>query len=460
MSDRDRPAALPALAGRVWRVGTLSYTVAGLAGLILWLLWGDFAWWLRERSAMPMVQLLLKQLRASDFITGIFLIMIPSLTMILIGPAVSTWSDRHRSRWGRRIPFLLATTPVVTTGMVGLGLSAELGGWLNWAIGGDASTLRACVLVMVGVSWTIFEIGALTANSVFHALINDVVPREMIGRFFGVFRVVSLGTGILFNAKIIGHADTHLREIFIGIGLVYAVGIGVMCLRVKEGTYPPPEPYAGGRGHPAWQAMRTYVCECFAPGYYLWGIAFFALGNLAFIPVNTFMLSAAKDYGMSTETYGQYFVAIFSCAMVLAYPLGWMADRFHPLRVGSASVAAYAAAALLSFALIHDARSFGWALLAHGVLSGCFFTGTAGVCQVVFPKLKFAQFAAAAWMTNSLCQIVLGPVLGAYLDLLGNDYRYTFLTGALLCLATLFTGLVMLRLPAPAEPAAAQVERS
>ena len=48
---------------------------------------------------------------------------------------------------------------------------------------------------------------ALTANAVFGALINDVVPRELIGRFFGIFRAVSLATGVLFNSKIIGHAE-------------------------------------------------------------------------------------------------------------------------------------------------------------------------------------------------------------------------------------------------------------
>jgi hypothetical protein len=191
-------------------------------------------------------------------------------------------------------------------------------------------------------------------------------------------------------------------------------------------------------------AVKSYFQECFTKSSYLWVFAFIALGNLAFVPVNTYMISAAKDYGMNMETYGKYFVVMFICSFVLAYPLGWLADRFHPLRVGAAA-AGYAVATFLGFLLIHNAQTFGVALLAHGILSGCYYTGTVAVGQMVFPKLKFAQFAAAVGMVNSLMQIVMGPLLGSYLDLLGNQYRYAFLTGSLISSATLGAGFVLLR---------------
>ncbi len=432
---------------KVWTVGTLTYTVGGLAALVAWLLWGDLAWWMRERSALPMMQMLLKTLRASDLFTGTLLITVPNLILFGLGPIVSYWSDNHRGRWGRRIPFLLATTPLVTLAMIGLGLSPQIGAALQHAIGGRPESAQACVLAVVCVCWALFDVGALTANSVFGALINDVVPRELLGRFFGVFRAVSLATGIFFNAKIIGRADEHFREIFIGIGLFYAAGLFLMCLKVKEGNYPPPPPRPPG--NILINSLQSYFRDCFTQSYYLWGIAFIALGNLAFVPVNTFLLSAAKSYGMSMETYGRYFVVMFVTSFVLAYPLGWLADRFHPVRVGCGAVAGFAIAGVASFLLIDGTKTFGLALLAHGVCSGCFYTGTASLAQVIFPKLKFAQFAAAAGMVNSLCQIMLGPMLGWFLDLLGNQYRYAFLAGSALCLAALFTGLVLLRCRRP-----------
>jgi MFS family permease len=434
---------------RTWTVGTLAYTRGALAVLFVWLLWGDVAWWMRERSAQPMMQVLLKKFHASDFITGLCLITAPSLVWVVVGPVVGYWSDNHRGRWGRRIPFLLWTTPLVALAMAGLGMSPELGAILNRHCGGTAGTWDLSVLWVIGLCWALFEIGALSANAVFSALINDVVPRPLIGRFFGVFRAVSLATGIFFNARIIGHAEQHFRIIFLGIGLLYAAGLVLMCMKVKEGGYPPAPPPVPG--NPVAVAVRSYFRDCFTHPYYLWGIAFFAFGNLAFVPVNTYSLSAARSYGVSLERFGQYYVVMFVCSFVLAYPLGWLADRFHPVRVGVAAVATSALAGFASFLLLKDASTFGAALLAHGVIAGCFYTGTASLCQVIFPKLKFAQFTAAASMVNSLCQVLLGPVLGRFLDLTGNQYRFAFLAGCCLSLLTLLAGLVLLRIPKPAD---------
>ncbi|MFA4943950.1 MAG: hypothetical protein WC789_04535 [Lentisphaeria bacterium] len=44
-----------------WSVGTLSYTRGGLLALFGWLLWGDFAWSMKERAIGPVGQLLRKK---------------------------------------------------------------------------------------------------------------------------------------------------------------------------------------------------------------------------------------------------------------------------------------------------------------------------------------------------------------------------------------------------------------
>ncbi len=73
---------------KTWSVGTLTYTTAGLALLFTWLLFGDFAYMLRERSAVPVTQLMLKKHQASDFFTGIFSPNHPPSNYFLC------WSDR------------------------------------------------------------------------------------------------------------------------------------------------------------------------------------------------------------------------------------------------------------------------------------------------------------------------------------------------------------------------------
>lgn len=438
--EETRPPSDPAPAGRrIWSAGTLTYTAPGLALLFVWLLLGDFSYMLRERSAAPVAQLMLKQHQASDLATGIFLLTIPWAIILLVGPAVSYWSDHFRSRWGRRIPFLAVHTPFVTLSMLGLAFSPRLGAALHRAMGGAPASENLTILMVMGVSWTVFEIGVVVANSVFNGLINDVVPREFLGRFYGLFRAVGLAVGVLFNYKIIGHAEQHYAAILVAIGVAYGLGFLVMCLRVREGDYPPPP--VRRFGHPVLGALADYGRDCFAKPYYLLAFLFLGVANLCFVPVNLFAIYAAKSFGMSMETYGRYLVVTFICSFVLAFPLGWLADRLHPLRVGLGALVLYGAAMGAGFVLLDGPAAFGWIFLAHGVLSGTFFTGAAALPQMLFPTAKFAQFAAAAGLVGAVFNMALGPVLGALLDSLGNQYRYTFLAGAVLAAVALALGL-------------------
>lgn len=237
--DSDTVAETPGR-GKIWRVGTLSYTAAGLVVLFFWLLWGDFTWSLKERSVPSVLQLLLQRFGASDTFTGILITTLPGAIAMILGPIISYKSDRHRGRWGRRIPFLLAPTPIAVGAMIGLAFSPVLGGKLHHLMGG--LDLNTSVLYCLGLFWMLFGCSAITANSVLGALVNDVVPQELLGRFFGLFRALSLIAGILFNYWVFGKAETGYAWIFLGMAALYGVGFTMMCCNVKEGKYPPPPP--------------------------------------------------------------------------------------------------------------------------------------------------------------------------------------------------------------------------
>lgn len=409
------------------------------------MLWGDFAWQLKERSATPVVQIMLRKFEASDFLTGLFLLSLPNVIGLVLGTYISYRSDRHRGRWGRRIPYLLVTSPVATLAMYGLAFSPVIGAWVNSHLGLGPGRLNFTIILVMGLSWTVFEFATVTANAVFGGLINDVVPRELIGRFFGMFRAVSLLSGMLFNYFLIGHAAEFFRPILVGIGTLYGAGVMVMCLMVKEGDYPPPEEgTAGGLGNFV-AALRSYWRDCFSRPYYWWVFCAMALGGLASAPVNLFSVYAAQTFGMPMGTYGKYLMVTYACSFVLAYPLGWLADRFHPVRMAIAAMTTYGLVMAVGFFTTAGPQSFGLLLLLHGVIGGCYFTGAAAMGQMLFPKLKFAQFAAAVALITALASIVLGPVLGDLLDHLGHDYRYTFALGSVFGWLAVFTTLVVWR---------------
>jgi MFS family permease len=423
----------------VWSVGTLTYSLSGLVVLFAWLLMGDFAWNARERTVIPLTQIMLKAGGASDTLVGLLVGALPAALGMFLSPIVAYRSDRCRSRFGRRIPFLLISTPLATISMVGLAFASHVGQWLHQALGGNSPGFTPCFLTFFCLCWVVFEVAAITGNNLFLALINDVVPRAVIGRFFGLFRIVSLGVAIAFNFFLMGKAESHLLVMFLGLAAVYGLGFGLMCLKVKEGTYPPQEEKRLG----LIAAGKQYFKECFYHPYYRWLFGASALAAAAFTPVNTFSIFYAKSVGMGLDYYGKALAAGFVGSLI-SYPIGLLADRVHPLRIAIASLFLYVPLCFWGVLFAKTPGTFAFGFAAHVIITGLFFTGTASLGQRLYPKENFAQFAAAAQIVLGLVSIVIPPVMGALLDGLGNHYPFTFLAGGIISFAAIVGFCVLL----------------
>lgn len=454
---------------RTWSVGTLKYSMAGLIILFLLLLWGDFAWSMRDRTVMPVAQILTKQKwQMSDALYALIVLSYPNFTNIFLMPIISYMSDRHRGRWGRRIPFLLFTTPFIVVGLIGLGLTDIGGAWLSGVTGWS---LRPCQLTIFGIFWCLLDFGTTLSNAIFNALVNDVVPHKIIGTFFGLFRIISLGAGILFNNFLIGKAEEHFCPIFIGIGVLYAIGLTSLCLFVKEGQYPPPEEIpegAGGKLGPIFGAIIDYFKQSFSIPYYRWIIITLLLGSIAFQPINNFSIQFATSMGIDNTIYGKLLAITYTFSICLSVPLGMLADRFHPIRTGLVSLLAYAltmisgsvvlqttlGTSIGAFCQAHplsalwgwfaffdtlspEAVAFSIIFILHGVVSGCYFTLTASIALRLFPRSLFAQFNSANSLVTSMGTMSIGgPMIGLLLDIQLSNYLWIFPVATLITLIT------------------------
>lgn len=436
------PGAQEVKTPKTWRAGTLTYTSGGLAALFGWLLWGDFAWSIKERAVMPVFQMLLTEHQASNTTFAFLINVLPSVIGLFLGPVISYRSDRYRSRFGRRIPFLLLTTPIAAAAMVAIAFSPELGGFTHRLLGIHSPGFHGSVILYFGLFWVIFEIATIAANAIFGAFTNDVVPQPLMGRFFGLFRAVSLIAGIIFNFWLIKRAEEHYVWLFISISLLYGVGFMAMCFKVKEGQYPPPpKPVTthGGIITRFMAAAKVYCRECYSKPYYLLLFFMFASLNVTFMPVNVYSVPYAKSLNISMETYGYYLAITYVISLSLAYFLGSLADRFHPLRVGMAALALYAVVCLWGGFTAGHAGPFAIAFIGHGVLSGTFFTATASLTQRLYPHEKYAQFGSAGGIVCCFANVIAGFCIGIFLDYTGSIYRYTFMIGGISALISLLT---------------------
>jgi MFS family permease len=432
---------------KLWNRGTLTYTTGALAVLFFWLLWGDFAWNMKERAIGPVGSVMLKQFKASDFAVGLLMASIPSAIGLLLSPIIAVKSDRHRGRFGRRIPFLLLPTPMIALSMVGLAYTVPLSDWLHLTLGENGPSLMACRIAVFSLFWSLFEIFQTIAQTVFGALCNDTVPQAVIGRFFGLFRAVSLLVAIIFNLFILEHAETQFQPILIGLSIVFAVGFSLMCFFVKEGDYPPPAPIPPSVGfvQTSIKPVQLYLKECYSNPYYLWVFGAIMLGGMAGVPINVYSLFYAKSLGIELKDYAHLLVLSFSGSLILTFFIGWLADKFHPLRVGMTGIGLYAVVMLWGSFYAVDAQSFSIAFVIHGVLTGTYLTGTASLSARIFPKVKYAQFGSAAGIVGSVAYMSLAPSIGLWLDATGNNYRHTFIFGSIIAVFAVFAYLGLYR---------------
>lgn len=431
---------------RRWHVGSLTYTTGGLALLFLWLLGGDFGFWFKERAVPPTVQLLLRQYHASDLLVGLLLTTLPQALALVTNPVVAHLSDRHRGRWGRRIPFLLATTPVAVVAMCGLAFGPPLGRWLHQVLGAFSPGETVSVLTVLGLFWTVFEFCTVVCNALLIALITDVVPKEVIGRFFALFRVASLGAGMVWSYFLLGKAEEHYSAIFLLLAAVYGASFGLMCLKVKEGELPPPPPAAPrGLARGFVNGAGVYLKDCLANPYYRWIYLASALSVMAFIPVNTYALYFAQSLEMSMDAFGKYGTVMLAISLVQAYPIGWLVDRYHPLRLTLIALACFSACALTAFFCIRTTGEFGFMYVLCGVMGGFWATAWAPLATMLFPRDKFGAFYAVLLVANALGQMLIALLCGWMLDRLDHDYRFIYLWASGLALLGLLAYAIVYR---------------
>jgi maltose/moltooligosaccharide transporter len=409
--------------------------LAALLALLGWLLLGDLGMAMRDRAAIPSALELLRRHAASDTTVSLLMSTVPALLSVLVVPLIGFHSDRCRSRLGRRTPFLLAAAPIGCLAMLGLASSPALAAVLDTTMGSWSPGLRTCRLALFCLFWTVFDCAAISALSLFNGLVNDLVPAGLLGRFFAVFRIAGLSVGIAYHHWVFALTDAYLREVLIGVGLLFCLPILGMALMVKE----PPAATAAPATLPVRRLRMPleHMLACFRHGPYGWSVAAFVLASVTFSPFNTFYLHYAHAAGILKSALGTLTAAGYAVSILTAFGIGWLADRFGALRVSAVVMAMYCVISAIGFIGMADASAFRVFYVAHVIISGAWFTASASMPMALFPRASFVQFNSTKDLMVVFGTILVSAIQGPMLDLSGHDYRLTLLAGAVFSLASL-----------------------
>lgn len=422
------PAAAP-----VYRAGSLTYTSAGLRAVFAWLLGAEVVFMLIDMIEPRVLPVLLKIHGATDTQIGLIIGSFNAVLQLLIMPPLGYWSDRLRTRWGRRIPVLFWVTPFVTFFLAITPFSPEIADWLL-SFDGVGAWLKSLpvtpVIFVFGALVVLYRIVQTATNTTYFGLIRDVIPETHMGRFLALFRVFgAIGTAIM-TYWLLGLTETHNKPIFVGIALLNLVCFVAVCWFVREGTYPPVEANpagatAGGAAR-LWGATKTFVRESYRHAVYLWFYfvriclygALLGLGGFTiFFP--------QRELGLSLMEIGHMLTWPLLVWIVIAYPIGRLVDSRGATFVLRWGLVLITAGYVGTFLLVVGPRTFLVSSLVTGVAYWIVMMAQLKLTQEVFHPQRYSQLAGANTIVQSIAvAVIFSYGCGQLLDAL-KDWSHT-----------------------------------
>lgn len=292
---------------------------------------------------------------------------------MIIQPLSGAWSDRTRSRWGRRRPWMVAGT--LATLLVLAGMSAAGGFW----------TLLITYLLLQSVS--------NMAHGPAQGLIPDLVPEGRRGLASGwknLFDMAGLIFASLVAGRLMGQDNPTLAFIIIGAILAACALVTVVGTPEAPGAVaaaPAGDP-PGRSGRMSWRerilsAIREY------PDY-AWLIVSRFLILLGIYAVQTFAQYFIRDrltVANAPEVTGNLMATIGVALTALVFPAGWLSDRVgrRMLNIGAGLLASLGIFLLLFVSNVPSLYAVGAII---GIATGIFVSVNWALATDLIPAEK------------------------------------------------------------------------
>jgi GPH family glycoside/pentoside/hexuronide:cation symporter len=259
----------------------------------------------------------------------------------IIDPAIGWISDRTRTRWGRRRPFVFAFAP--------------LGALAYWALMSPAAGLKpvsaAVWYCATGMACSLFlTLTLLPQAALGPELTLDYNERNSLFGVSGSFGIVGTIIAATTPGFLIARWGWNERQVFSSLGLIFALGLVALCWLMVIFIRERPE-FAGDQRNPlvpgARRAFRNrpfrILLACF--------VAFSVTGSMGPILMpffNTYVVQPANPgLWLSIQLMAVFGVGFLCVPLVVA-----TAKRFGKLRTWLAGVAVGITLSLLVFLLV------------------------------------------------------------------------------------------------------------
>lgn len=430
MNLAPSPPAQAPLPPALYRAGSRIYTLGQLRAVFAWLLMGEVVFTLIDNIEPKVLSVILKSHGATDTQIGVIIGSFNAILQLLIMPPLGYYSDRLRTRWGRRIPILFLVTPFATLFLAITPFAPEIAARLLHihGLGSWMETLSITPVVLTFALLVFLYRSVQTATNVmFFGLLRDVVPDTHMGRFLALFRLLGAGGTFAITYWLLGYANTQSKPIFIGVALLNLFGFFAICCFVREGTYPPVDDIAtrertdtAPRLRRMWLGLRTFVSESFRHPVYLWLYFVRVCMYGALLGLSQFLIFFPQyELGLPLAEIGKMMSWPSLAWIALAYPIGQMTDRHGAQPVLRIGLIGITLAYVLSFFCVIGPKTYLVSAMATGLGFWVVMLAQLKLTQEIFHPQRYSQIAGAATIVQSIViAIFISPVCGRIFDLL------------------------------------------
>lgn len=426
------------------------FTTVNFLNFALGFLGLQFAWQMRIILSAPVTE----NLGADPFIYGLIWLAGP-FTGMVVQPLIGALSDKTKSKFGRRRPYLFFGAIIASIAL-----------WLFPNSGNIASALHLPTifgLIIAGIMIWIIDACINIAQGPYRALIPDVVPTEQhalansyISLAIGLGSVVAAATAPVL--KLVFNYQMSIPAQFIMAGLAFSLAMIWTCITIKERSTLDTDIENKKEEIGFWQSMKEFfalspeVSKICVMQFFTWigmmcmMIFFtnFAIHTVYGVPDLTKLTTELQAQFLQTQTTATNFssicFAIFNLiCFVIAIPIGILAGKFGNKKVHIISLLSMVIAYLImgifktSPILVSTGMALsgiGWAsvcALPFAMLSRYIKPGTEGSVMGLFnifiagPQVFVCTLVA--WIINKAT-----IEIGGYMN---NHYEYSFFIGAI-----------------------------
>ncbi len=324
------------------------------------------------------------------------------LAAVVVTPLVGALSDRTRSRWGRRAPWMLAGGLLMAAALSGIGLLQSVALIL----------LLACIV----------QAGSATVSAPLAALIADryeVNRRGMASAFIGFGLNLGYAAGVIIASMLA--FNLPIGYLSFGVGLAVILIAFLVVARDRSSKDMVVEPFSLGA------FLRSFWINPLKHPNFAWAFVARFLFILGFFIFQTYLFFIISDYlGLSlTETnslIGLTGLASIVPAIISGYITGWLSDK-----LGRRKVFLYIASVLMVVgyaALIASPTVPGLFLMTvfMGLAFGMYLASDAVVMTQVLPNLEgsAAKDLGILNLATLIGQSIAAIVAATAINLLGG----------------------------------------